>query len=95
MTGTLVQNRDDPALSLALAMVVSSTAPLLLLDADLSIIAASASFCRAFEIKPPVAGQQLFDLGQGEWNLPQVRILMNATLSGDAPTAHRSCTSRA
>lgn len=75
---------DDPALSLALAMVVSSTAPLLLLNTDLSIIAASASFCRAFDIEPPVAGQQLFDLGKGEWNLPQLKSLMSATLSGDA-----------
>jgi two-component sensor histidine kinase len=84
MTDDLGLGREDPALSLALAMVVSSTAPLLLLNTDLSIIAASASFCRAYEIEPPVAGQQLFALGQGEWNLPQLRSLMSATLSGDA-----------
>jgi hypothetical protein len=40
------------ALNLALAVVASSTAPLLLLDGDLTLIAASKSFCRAFQIDP-------------------------------------------
>jgi hypothetical protein len=35
-----------------LAVVVSSNEPLLFLAEDLTIIAASASFCRAFEIDP-------------------------------------------
>jgi two-component sensor histidine kinase len=76
---------EDPGLGLALAMVVSSTAPLLLLDGELNIVACSASFCRAFEIDPATAqGAQLFALGKGEWNVPQLRSLMAATLSGDA-----------
>lgn len=76
---------EDPGLGLALAMVVSSTAPLLLLDGDLKVLACSASFCRAFEIDPATAqGAQLFALGAGEWDLPQLRSLMDATLSGDA-----------
>ncbi len=75
----------DPGLSLALAMVVSSTAPLLLLDGDLNIVAASGSFCREFGISPDTtAGRQLFDLGQGEWDVPQLRCLLDATASGDA-----------
>ena len=36
--------------SLALALVASSDAPILLLDGDLAVVAASASFSRAFEI---------------------------------------------
>ena len=40
----------DAALSLALALVDSSNAPLLLLDGDLSVISVSTSFCRAFYV---------------------------------------------
>jgi len=42
----------DVALSLALAVIASSTAPLLLLNGDLTLVAASKSFCRAFGIDP-------------------------------------------
>src|SRR5436190_3608872 len=85
MTAHIMQTTEDPGLSLALAMVVSSTAPLLLLDGALSVIAASASFCRAFEIEPAtVTGRSLFRQGAGEWDVPQLRSLMNATASGDA-----------
>src|SRR5665213_2097223 len=42
----------DIELNLALAVVASSAAPLLLLDGDLTLVAVSDSFCRAFEIDP-------------------------------------------
>jgi len=73
---------DEVALSLAFAVVESSDAPLLLLDADLSVIAVSASFCRAFQIDPAaVIGCEIFTLGRGEWNAPRLRSLLTATLS--------------
>jgi len=73
------------ALDLALALVVSSTAPLLLLDKELRIVAASTSFCNAFQIDPTkTRGCQLADLGAGEWNVPQLSSLLNATASGYA-----------
>lgn len=75
----------DGALSLALAVVGSSTAPLVLLDGDLNVIAASASFFTAFDINPVGAvGEPLLSLGDGEWNLPRLRSLLTATLSGAA-----------
>jgi PAS domain S-box-containing protein len=71
--------------SLALAMVASSDAPLLLLDGDLAVIAASDSFCEAFGVKPAeVAGKSVFDMGSGEWALPTLRSLLSATASGQA-----------
>jgi two-component sensor histidine kinase len=64
-------------------VVDSSTAPLLLLDGDLVVIAASASFCRAFHIDPTqVEGFAIFDLGDGEWDARRLRSLLTATLSG-------------
>jgi len=68
---------------LALAMVVSSDAPLLLLDGDLVVVAASDSFCGAFQVQPvDVSGRSFFDIGAGEWNLPKLRSLLTATASG-------------
>jgi len=71
--------------SLALALVASSDAPILLLDGSLSVVAASASFSRAFQVEPAtVTGSSLFELGAGEWDVPQLRSLLKATLSGAA-----------
>jgi len=71
--------------SLTLALIASSDAPLLLLDGGLTVIAASQSFGRAFGIDPDQAsGKAVFELGNGEWNLPRLRSLLRATASGDA-----------
>ena len=73
------------AQSLALAMVAASEAPVLLLDGDLTVIAASASFCRSFEIEPAeTSGLPVFELGSGEWNVRQLRALLKAVASGMA-----------
>ena len=85
MTAHLSIDPDDPGLSLALAMVVSSIAPLLLLDGEQKIVAASASFCETFGIAPAtVQGRRIYELGAGEWNVPQLRSLINATASDAA-----------
>ena len=71
--------------SLALALVAASDAPILLLDGGFVVIAASASFAREFQIDPDTAeGQSLFALGEGEWDVPQLRSLLAATRSGAA-----------
>ena len=73
------------ALNLALAVVASSVAPLLLLDKDLMVVAASTSFCRTFQIAPEKAqGCQLAELGDGEWLVPQLSSLLKATAAGFA-----------
>ena len=71
--------------SLTLAMVDSSDAPLLLLDGDLKVVGASQSFGRTFSLDASAApGLSVFDLGDGEWNLPKLRSLLTATASGQA-----------
>ncbi len=78
-------SHPDVALNLALAVIASSTAPLLLLDGDLTLIAASKSFCLAFQIDPKtVPNRALRELGSGEWDLPQLTALLKATASGYA-----------
>jgi two-component sensor histidine kinase len=76
---------NNPAGSLGMALVISSATPLLLLDADLVVKAASASFCSAFAIDPEtVVGAELATLGAGEWAVPQLRSLLRATVAGSA-----------
>lgn len=68
-----------------LAVVVASNEPLLFLSDDQKVIAASASFCRAFDIDPKtVCGQRLGEIGNGEWAMPKLASLLNATASGSA-----------
>lgn len=75
--------QPDVAHGLALAILTSSAAPALLLDGELTVIAGSTSFYSAFGLDPPdVSGQSVFALGAGEWNVPQLRSLLDATLSG-------------
>ncbi|GLS01397.1 histidine kinase [Brevundimonas denitrificans] len=77
--------QPDDSLTLALAVVGASSAPLVLLDGDLTVVAASASFFTAFDINPAGAvGEPFLGLGDGEWNLPRLRSLLTATLSGAA-----------
>ena len=75
----------DVGLSLAHAIVSSSDAPLLLLDSELKIIAASDAFCAAFDLDySSVLGTKISALGNGEWAIPQLTALLNATASGMA-----------
>jgi hypothetical protein len=47
--------------------------------------AASRSFCQSFSLEPDtVVGAELFSLGGGEWDIPQLRSLLTATASGRA-----------
>jgi len=74
---------EDVALSLALAVIAASPSPLLLLDGDLGIVAASASFIEAFSIaETELVGQSLYALSGGTWDIPELRRLLNATASG-------------
>ncbi len=66
-------------------MVVSSNEPLLFMSDDLRVIAASTSFCRAFEIDPAsVTGKRYGELGRGEWAIPKLESLLRATATGSA-----------
>ena len=78
----------DAVHGLALAVVASATSPLVLLNGDLAVLGASATFFRAFHIDPSSApGLSIFELGDGEWNVRQLRSLLGATASGDAEIA--------
>jgi two-component sensor histidine kinase len=76
---------NETVTSLAMALVESSKAPLLLLDEDVVVIGASSSFCNTFNLDPAhVANRKLADLGAGEWDVPQLNSLLKATIAGAA-----------
>lgn len=71
--------------NMSIALVSSSFSPLVLLNEDLTIIAASNSFCHAFDVQcEGVTGKKLSELGEGEWNLRQLNSLLQATVAGKA-----------
>jgi hypothetical protein len=58
---------NETVTSLAMALVESSKAPLLLLDDDVVVLGASASFCNTFNLDPAtIANRRLADVGAGD-----------------------------
>ncbi|WP_269713946.1 sensor histidine kinase [Caulobacter sp. NIBR2454] len=85
MTGRPLIELEDAALSLTMAVLKASPSPLLLLDGALGVVAASRSFCDAFDLDPATtADQSIFALGAGEWDVVQLRALLEATAAGAA-----------
>ena len=80
-----VSRLPEHADNMSIALISSSFSPLVLLNEDLSIIAASKSFCAAFDLDcAGVVGKKLVDLGEGEWNVRQLVSLLRATVAGNA-----------
>jgi two-component sensor histidine kinase len=76
---------NETVTSLAMALVESSKAPLLLLDDEVMVIGASGSFCNTFNLDPAtITNRRLADLGDGEWDVPQLNSLLRATIAGAA-----------
>ena len=85
MLMTAIAPPSDIAMNLALSLIAASVVPVLLLDGDLTIIAASRSFLDAFHVPiDDVPGARLADLGDGGWNRPQLWSLLKATAYGQA-----------
>ena len=76
---------NETVTSLAMALIESSKAPLLLLDDEVVVIGASTSFCNTFNLDPAtIANRKLAELGAGEWDVPQLNSLLMATIAGAA-----------
>lgn len=65
------------ACALAHAIVATVREPIIVLDKDLRVIVASRSFYRIFKVSPEATeGRLLYELGDGEWNIPKLRVLL-------------------
>jgi two-component sensor histidine kinase len=65
------------ACALAQSIVDTVREPVIVLDKELRVIAASRSFYSAFEVGPEeTQGKLLYALGDGQWDIPKLRLLL-------------------
>ncbi len=76
----------EAAPSLASALLNTSHLPLLLFNGDLRVVSVTPSFKTAFGLaRGAVLGRALKEIGEGEWDIPQLHLLLeNALLGGPA-----------
>lgn len=68
----------DINITLARAIVDTVREPLLVLDPDLRVVAASRSFYKFFQIEPQeMLGKILYNLSNGEWDIAALRLLLD------------------
>jgi PAS domain S-box-containing protein len=69
------------ALTYAESIVDTVRDPLLVLDADLRVRSASRSFYEDFGVEPgETEGRLVYELGDGQWDIPELRTLLEAIL---------------
>ena len=72
------------ACAFAEAIVNTVREPLVVLDQDLRVVAASRSFYRTFKVNPEaIDGKLLFELDDGVWDIPKLRSLLEKILPAD------------
>jgi two-component system CheB/CheR fusion protein len=63
------------------AIVQTVREPLLVLNADLQVVTANQRFYDTFQVTPSeTEHMRIFDLGNGQWNIPQLRSLLEELL---------------
>ena len=71
----------ESAQTLAQAIVNTIHEPLLVLDAGFHVVAASRSFYETFKVDPDqTQGRLLYSLGDGQWNIPALRLLLETII---------------
>ncbi|MEH2029658.1 MAG: chemotaxis protein CheB [Nostoc sp.] len=74
----------EQARNYAEAIVETVQVPLIVLDSDLRVNKANRSFYETFQVSPSETAQSLiFELGNGQWNLPGLRSLLEDILAND------------
>jgi two-component system CheB/CheR fusion protein len=66
------------------AIIRTVREPLVVLDSEMKIVSANPSFYRMFHVAPEeTEGQTLYSLGNGQWNIPAMRQLLEKILPQD------------
>ncbi|MEG4532010.1 chemotaxis protein CheB [Microcoleus sp. D2_18a_D3] len=66
------------------AIVETVQTPLVALDADFRVNKANRAFYKTFQVSPSeIAQYSLFELGNGQWNIPQLRWILEDILVSD------------
>ena len=67
----------ESARTYAESIVATVRGPLLVLDRELHVRSANRSFYETFGVTPPeVIGRFIYDLGDGQWDIPALRTLL-------------------
>ena len=76
----------EAARNYAEAIVETVQTPLVVLDADFRVNTANRTFHETFQVSSSETIQfSLFELGNGQWNIPHLRSLLEAMLAHDHP----------
>ncbi len=82
-SGALMEIKDGHALAHAIVDTVRE--PLLVLDKELRVILASRSFYKLFKMdRRDVEGRPVYALGDGQWNMPELRSLLDKIVARHA-----------
>ena len=77
-------HRDQFTLDLTENILDTIREPLIVVDKNLRVITASRYFYRIFlEVPEKTEGQLLYRLGQGQWNIPKLRDLLQRIVAED------------
>ena len=69
----------------AQGIVDTGREPLLVLDAGLCVLAASRSFFEVFRVdRDETLGRHLYELGEGQWDIPDLRHLLEEVIPKSA-----------
>jgi PAS domain-containing protein len=69
----------------AQAVVDTVREPLLVLDRELTVLSASRSFYETFGVgRDETLGRHLYELGDGQWDIPDLRHLLEAVIPRSA-----------
>jgi len=81
MAPSKTSDSEDDARQYAEGIINAVREPLIILDNDLRVIFASRSFYSAFKVRPEeTLGQLIYDLGNKQWDIPQLRQLLETLL---------------
>ena len=71
----------EAAREYAESIVATVREPLLILDSELHVRSANRSFYKTFKVEPAeTEGRSIYDLGNGQWNIPALRTLLEEIL---------------
>jgi signal transduction histidine kinase len=76
-----IKNSDDEVSEFAENLIDTIREPLIALDKDLRVVKATRSFYDFFRVSPSqTIGTLIYDLGNGQWNIPRLRELLETIL---------------
>ncbi len=76
------EQKVQEALRYAESIVETVRGPLVVLDANLTVLSANSNFYATFQATPAeTLRHKIYELGDGQWNIPELRALLEGLLS--------------